>query len=378
MIGGPPVVIVYIVRYPGPGSARAEALGNSMFAALYADLAALASRSLGIEVRFRTSRLPGTVPVPVPFGRAQHTAVFVLADDRLVADPAWCSYVGGLASSAGRTDLVVPVAITDVENLPPGLDQNQAIRLAEVPEAEQETVLLNRVMHDLCILLDPDAQKVKVFLSYARRDGRPIMEAVSNHLRFVAGLDDFFDTADVPDGTRFADFLKERAGSLHALLAIQTDTYASREWCRLEVLEAKRRHVPIVVLSAVNVSETRSFPYIGNTPVVRWCGDETSLRRVVRALLGEVLWRRYFPRRVEALCEEYNLDRGLQVFAHPPELVTMLTYRAEMTAEGAAIGEYLYPDPPLGTEELQVLAQLDPDIAPVTPIILQAREMRSS
>ncbi len=65
-----------------------------------------------------------------------------------------------------------------------------------------------------------------------------------------------------------------------------------------------------------------------------------------------------------------NLER--QVFAYPPELVTVLTYRAEMTAAGAVMGKYLYPDPPLGTEELQLLEQLDPDIDPVTPTILQA------
>lgn len=371
MIGDRLVVTVYIVRYPG--SAHAEALGNSMFAALCADHAVPSSRSLGIEVRFRTSTPSGDVPGPVPFGHAQHTAVFVLADDLLVVDRAWRSYVEGLAGSAGPADLVVPVAITAVGNLPPGLGQHQAIRLAEVPEAEQETVLLNRVMHDLCRLLDPRAAKVKVFLSHARQDGIPITTTVGRYLREVAGLDDFLDTADVPDGTRFAEFLTESAGSLPALLAIHTDAYASREWCRLEVLEAKRHHVPIVVLSAVNVSETRSFPYIGNTPVVRWCDDETSLRQVVRALLSEVLWHRYFPRRVEVLCEQYGLHPGRQVSTHPPELVTMLTYRAEMTAARAAVGRYLYPDPPLGTEELQLLAQLDPDIIPVTPITLQAQ-----
>ena len=272
----------------------------------------------------------------------------------------------------GQLDRVVPVAITAAGNLPPGLGELQAIRLAGVSDVEQETVLLNDVMHDLCRLLDPDAAKVKVFLSYARQDGIPITTAVRRYLHEVARLDDFLDTADVPDGTRFAEFLAECAGSLPALLAVQTDTYASREWCRLEVLEAKRHHVPIVVLSAINVSEARSFPYIGNTPVVRWC-DETSLPFAVKALLGEVLRHRYFPRRVQALCERHGLSTERQVFAHPPELVTMLTYRAEMIAAGAAIGRYLYPDPPLGTEELRLLAQLDPDIDPVTPTILQAQ-----
>jgi hypothetical protein len=364
-----PVVIVYIAWHPG--CTRAAAFGRAMFAALCADPDVPASRGLGFQVRFRTSNAVGEAPAPVPFDRAQRTAVFVLADDLLVADPAWRSYADGLVKSARPTDRIVPVAMTAVGNLPPGLRQLQAIRLDGVPDVQQETVLLNDAMHDLCRLLDPDASKVRVFLSHAKQDGLPITTGVRRHLHEVARLDDFFDAADIPDGTRFAEFVAESAGSLPVLLAIQTDTYASREWCRLEVLEAKRHHVPIVVLSAVNSRETRSFPYIGNTPVVRWCG-ETSLPLVVRALLGEVLRDRYFPRRVEALCKRYGLNPERQVFAYPPELVTLLAYRAEMAAAGAAMGRYLYPDPPLGTEELRLLEELDPDIDPVTPTILQA------
>jgi hypothetical protein len=260
--------------------------------------------------------------------------------------------------------------MTAIRNLPPVLRELQAIRLNGVPDAQQECTLLNDVIHDLCRLLDPAAAKVRVFLSHAKQDGLEITTNVRRYLHEVARLDEFFDAADIPDGTRFAEFVSKCAGSLPALLAIQTDTYASREWCRIEVLEAKRHHVPIVVLSAVQGREARSFPYIGNTPVVRWF-DETSLPAVVRALLGEVLRHRYFPRRVEAICEQYSLNPERQVFACPPELLTALIFRAETKASGAVSGRYLYPDPPLGSEELQLLKQFDPDIEPVTPTILQ-------
>jgi len=66
-------------------------------------------------------------------------------------------------------------------------------------------------------------------------DDRPVVIVyVVWHLE--SRLDYFFDAADIPSGTRFAEFMTEYAGSLPALLAIQTDSYASREWCRLEVL----------------------------------------------------------------------------------------------------------------------------------------------
>ena len=109
--------------------------------------------------------------------------------------------------------------------------------------------------------------------------------------------------------------------------------YWGPEWCRLEVLEAKRQQVPIVVLAAFDRGEPRSFPYIGNVPVVRWHGNE-SLPVVVAALLREVLRARYFPRRVEAICRLHGLQPARQVFAYAPELLTALIFRRQAPMTG--------------------------------------------
>lgn len=363
------VLNVYAVWHPG--CEQGEEFARSLFKTLCANPDIPASRGLGIPVRFRTSVSPDEVPIPVPLSIAQQTAVFVFADDVLVANSAWRSFTEELARSPDPTNVIVPVALTRTANLPPELGRLQVIRLNEVAEADQETTLLNRVMHDLCRLLDPTAAKVKAFLSHAKHDGLEITVAVRRHLHEVANLDEFFDATDIPDGTRFTEFIKTCAGTVPALLAIQTDTYASREWCRLEVLEAKRRRVPIVVLAAVENRESRSFPYMGNVPVVRWHGD-ASLPAVVGALLGEVLRNRYFPLRVKAISKHHDLGAHDQVLAYPPELLTLLAYRADLRDTGHGFGRYIYPDPPLGSEELELLRDLDPDVEPVTPTILQA------
>ena len=364
-----PVLTVYVVWHPG--STQAADLAKAMFRTFCADPEVPASRGLGIPVRFRTSVSASIVPTPVPFSVALHTVVFVLADDLLVADPAWRSYADSLAQAALEGDLVVPVSITAISNLSPTLSQLQAIRLSPGGESEQEVCVLNDAMHDVCQILDPNAAKVKVFLSHAKHDGLEITVDVRRHLQEVARLDDFFDTTDIPDGARFAEFIVKCAGSVPALLAVQTDSYASREWCRLEVLEAKRRRVPIVVLSAVEGRETRSFPYMGNVPVVRWHGGAT-LPAVVAALLGEVLRSRYFPMRVEAICRSEGLVPRPEIFTCPPELLTVLAFRSEPSAVHGDIVQYLYPDPPLGTEEIELLRQLDAGVEPVTPTMLLA------
>lgn len=365
-----PVLGVFCVWHPE--CAEGERLGRSLFTTLCADPFIPALRGLGIPVRFRTSVDGGSVSAPVPFGEFQHTAVFIVADDFAVASGPWRDYVEELVRAAGPRDVVVPVTLTRVANLPSQLRGLQAIRLDGVASAERERTILNRAMHDLCRLLDPTASKVEVFLSHAKHDGLVITTTVRRHLHEVANLDDFFDAADVPDGTRFAEFIKRCAGAVPAILVVQTDTYASREWCRLEVLEAKRNRVPIVVLAAVEDRETRSFPYMGNVPVVRWRG-ESSLPAVVSALLGEVLRHRFFPLRVAAIGRHHQLGVAHEILAYPPELLTVLAYRSELRKSGRSLGRYIYPDPPLGSEELEWLRELDPDIELITPTLLQVR-----
>jgi hypothetical protein len=92
----------------------------------------------------------------------------------------------------------------------------------------------------------------------------------------------------------------------------------------------------------------------------------------VGALLGEVLRNRYFPKRVETICRHHALGSEHQVFAYPPELLTVLAYRTDTLAAGGILGRYLYPDPPLGTEEIALLRQLDASVEPVTPTILRS------
>ena len=360
---------VYVVWHPEAQDSAEFA--RAIFRECCADPDMPARRGLGIPVWFRTSVSPTSAPQLVPFGKAKRTAVFVLADAKLVAEPAWRDYVSNLTNSVNSCDVVVGVALTSVSRLPPNLAAVQAIRLLDCDPADRETELLNNVKNDLCRLLKPGAEKVRVFLSHAKKDGLSITKEVRRYLHEQTKLDDFFDATDVPDGARFAKFITENAGSLPVLLAIQTDTYGSRDWCRLEVLEAKRRRVPISVLAAIQRGEARSFPYLGNVPVVCWHG-KASLPVVIRVLLGEVLRDRYFPERVRAICLQRGISMKHDVFTYPPELFTVLSHRVETLATGGTLGCYLYPDPPLGAEELLLLRQFDPNIDPVTPTVLWA------
>ena len=294
------LLTVYFVWHPL--STVGRELAVQMFQELCANPESPAERGLGIAVRFRTTDDDGSVPSPIPFGATAHTAVFILADAELSGERDWRAYADQVADAAQEGDIVVPVALTAPDRMPRRLQDVHAIRLDQMDEAMRPIMLRQRVFHDLCRLLQPEAGKVRVFISYARADGGDLARRVRRYLREEALVDDFFDEADIPDGHRFAEFLHSSVGAAAILVAVHTDAYSSREWCRLEVLDAKRLSVPIVVLTATERGEARSFPYMGNVPTIRWTGGDC-LPELGSALLREVLRSRYFPLRAQAdLC----------------------------------------------------------------------------
>ena len=354
-----PPLGVYVVWHPRFGDGRQ--LAESLFSELCADVRQTTARHLRIPIRFRTA-LETDIPAQIDFDRFRRSAVFVLYDAEAAADEDWRNYLDSVASSAPSSAIVVPICFTKPEFLPPQLDQNNAIRVDDTAREGWGPLVRNRVLHALCRFLDPDESKVLVFLSHAKADGRETATAIKKYLDGTAWLDNFFDEADIPDGSRFAEVIMEAADTAPALLAIQTDGYSSREWCRLEVLEAKRCGVPVVVLSAMEKREDRAFPYLGNTPVLRWNGA-TSLPDIVGTLLRQVLSRRFFSLRIDHIAQLRG-ESIPECRFEPPELLTALL---KSHGDGPVGYVYVYPDPPIGTEELELLNLLDPKHEPVTP-----------
>jgi hypothetical protein len=139
----------------------------------------------------------------------------------------------------------------------------------------------------------------------------------------------------------------------------------------MEVLGAKAVGSPVIVLAAVQKGEDRAFPYLGNVPVVRWGTDlsRLALEQLLGVVLREELRSRYFRLRLEDLCAMNRIPVPDRIFTQAPELLTLLPY------VGAAPGTrqvLVYPDPPLGTEEVLLFRQLDAALEPVTPTMLVA------
>lgn len=363
MTGYRPTVALHVVWHPcfneGPD------FGHSLFTRLFEDPEDLANHGLRIPVRlWRTSGGEAPPPIP-PVEEADRVAVVVFLDGSLLRGAGWLDYLDRLEASMRDQDLLLAVSFTPraLEVVSPLLNRN-VIRLHDVDRELWCSVLLNRVTHALCRLVEGSDAPVRIFLSHAKADGLAIAQTVRTFLQSGTGVGDFFDAQDLLEGSRWAAQMRGAARD-NALLAIRTDAYATREWCRTEVLEAKCAGSPVVVLDALEHFEPRGFPYLGNAPSVRW---RTSARDALEELLGvalhEVLRFRHFPLRVADLCRAYRLPDDPRVLPAPPELLTVLRARRAAPDPPCPL---VYPDPPLGTDELALLAELAPELTLVTP-----------
>ena len=333
----------------------------------------------GVPVLFRNANAPGsTTPLPIEWDDAATTAVVVLIDNVIANDPDWAQYIRGLMSSAetkafdGR---VFPVAMeTGVLDI--GFDL-QALRwdywVGSDEEREQQLLreltceFIRMLRHHLEQLEHPNTsnglesymKNVRVFLSHSKNDqhGKAVAETVRDWLHSSnSALSSFLDFYDIPAGLSFAAAMDH---SIHVgvLLAIYTDSYSSRPWCRHEVIEAKRSNVPILVVDCLQSVDERALPYLGNVPVIRMDPHlRDRIELVAGLLLNEVFRDFLWKCRVERLRQSHP---KVMFTARPPEMISLSTLS---DSTGAHERFMVYPDPPLSTEEQQLLSGIIPDL----------------
>jgi hypothetical protein len=297
-------------------------------------------------------------PEPRLSEEADRVLVVLLADDQIMIHArsgqnglTWGDYAVRLRQScdASPNHRFLPVQLTKFAwPIDTRLNDLSVLRAFDEPDEEQRKKLVARRMLHLLIrrlrphATDEDAPPITIFLSHAKIDvGKQpgVVNALLDYLKANQPEKTWFDSGDISSGSRFANAIEEGVSD-SALLAVVTDAYSSRSWCRREVLFAKRHQRPFVIVDALQEREVRRFPYAGNAPVLRWRDDP---RDVVDSLLRETLRHAYAEEMLRGRARP-----GDDILPCGPELVTVV-HRNKATP-------VLYPDPPLGTEELAVLS----------------------
>lgn len=351
-----------VLFHPKSAAARALALG------VYRRFMATGSApGLRIPVAFLPERDDGhPSSILAEMDKAEHTLVIALVDKRMLrtAEPedrvtaeAW-----GVEISSARDAYrdhpkhgLVMAALDDRSfGLHPSIESASYVRLDRFQDPDEQSddlafqiaVAALTLLRDRPLASEPvDKAPIQLFVSHAKVDLGPgdSEGPVKQLLAWLAQnpVDAWYDAKKIKPGASFDEDLTKAVVKSDAFVCFLTDHWSEREWCRRELLLAKREGKPIVVVDALEGSVTRLFSYVGNARTMRWQPKEPRL--VALAAMLEALRYRHAQRVLNQ-----RRQAGDTVLGTPPEALTL-----RAIAQGTST--VLYPDPPLPREEVAAL-----------------------
>ena len=317
---------------------------------------------LDIPVYFSTGS--DTQPVnEIDYTRSEKMVILLLIDQKMYISSVWRDVVKNIPNTS-------KVCLCPVSQSQFALDFSDRIADQQFISLKTYSIIENwqefkTRLFDYLIrsISDNPKKKLKIFISHSKRDrddiGRVNAENLRDYLRKETKDDSFYDVNDIVDGFRF-DHQIDSAIKDSLLIVLFTNTYSCREWCRRELLTAKKHKIPAIAVFMVNGDIDRVFPYIGNIPSTIYDGDWSP----VLNLLFHTALDQYY----EQLLLERIKEGDTTVLPFSPEAFSFsIVDDAKKTV--------LYPEPPLGQEEIEILQAIRPGIAFYTPMQYFAKDI---
>ena len=188
---------------------------------------------------------------------------------------------------------------------------------------------------------------LKLFISHAKTDGVAMARSLIGllrQLRAVAGKQQgfsyFYDHEHIPPGSLWREVLETEAGQ-SVLIALRTEAFESRYWCRREFLLAERSGMPILVVDLRrNQYHDCSLLPFDVVPSVR-VHDGNLIRVVLHAMAVHL----------RALRVQSEAPRGVRVLPHRPSV-----YSLECQSHEASGNHIIaYPGPKLSDAYMEAV-----------------------
>ena len=330
-----------------------------------------------VPVRFASTPWWNGSPMPLPIDlkRARHNVIVLLYDEEMYERRhAWNDWVSELRrrmTERGGQDIYIPFGSPTGER---PLDRDAADRiqyqrrkkwggLADDEARDQRLLLVLLIcIRDYLRKFADKTHREPIFVSHAKVDGDESARAIVDFINSTKDglpLETFYDATELMPGE---DYRERFVSEIHrgTLLAIVSDVYDSRPWCVFELTQAKRWRRPIVLVDIGGRRTSRTFPYGANVPRVRVKPDSR-----------DTSWIE--PLLVEAMSEGLRCDLFEQqaniasptdtlVLPRPPELFDIID-------RDGLPGRIVYPDPPLGEIEAELVLRALAAASPATQVV---------
>ncbi|MFN0052417.1 MAG: TIR domain-containing protein [Planctomycetales bacterium] len=229
---------------------------------------------------------------------AKLNVIIVLVDHRMVVEDKWRGAIVALSKQVSEAKDVarkrhkrspmelLPAALHDSFYRTGPLSGNfNSVRLAGLNPANQEAALRRAATEMTGRLLraanETGFKQLDVFLSHAKKDGLKIAETLRDGIRRFGQLEPWFDANDLAWGQRWQNEIEVATTDTAAMVAVVTDAYPTRPWCRTEARDARTPRMlshhqkvwcmqPMVAVLDPGSTWTRAMPMLEGVPRIGW------------------------------------------------------------------------------------------------------------
>jgi hypothetical protein len=251
----------------------------------------------------------------IDWQEAEVVIVILLVDHEMVVDPRWRAALvsltlaveqarGNGAGSRSRRELL-PVVLHDSFYRTGRLhEQFNCVRL---PSGDRDVKLaaLRRAATELTArtMRPPETRQrpLNVFLSHAKQGGREIAETLRDGIQNFGQMRPWYDQNDLAFGKQYEKEIKTSAADTAGMIAVISDLYSARPWCRLEARRARKprrisntnvwRVQPVLAVSAAGNQWSRAVPMLEGVPRIGWNPQDhaASTEMIVDRLVLEMM-----------------------------------------------------------------------------------------
>ena len=313
------------------------------------------------------------------FDEAEKNIILILIDENMFFDVDWKKYIDFIIGENSPKENTYFLPIGLMENAQSITENASKLNFLKMTEQSPDIYKLIFILaYRLVKILrssnrsEEEIVDVSLFLSHEKKYGSVYAKRIKDNIKLV-NIKTFLDENNIETGKDFSITIEKAIIDCSTFIIIQTDSYSSREWCVREVLQAKKNAKTIVVLDFLDEGEKRSFPYLGNSKVIKF-NENINYLKMYAELLKETIRQIYFESNTRSLFVSLEITQlDYKLLNHPPEIITILNLDENSNKT------LVYPDPQIGYEENELLklASKKIDIQPRSSFIVKRKNLKS-
>ena len=187
-----------------------------------------------------------------------------------------------------------------------------------------------------------EQNKLTLFLSHTKRDsiGEKIARDYAVYLQQNTKLKSFIDINDI---SYSSDIKKDIDTNLEnsIFVGFESDGYSDSKWTQYEIVEAKERNIPIILIDCIEKKVGRRFPYLGNSLIL----SNNTIEENLKFILIEAVRLKINQNKMLFFKSLYNYP-NTKFLNNAPELLDIQLIEEEII---------IYPEPPITDIEQRIL-----------------------